>query len=683
MSSRLPNPSMLDLGKLPITQLARIAVREGIRPRAAYQAHKWFARRLAVTARALLIAAASKPDEQFWSNFYRGNSWVGRSVLDPFLGGGVMLLEASRLGATVYGVDIEPVAAAISKFQTQLRKLPSLDKHLQRLITEVGAVMAPYYTARDEKGNDETLLHAFWVQEVTCKTCGHHFDAHPTFRFAWDEQARRQWIACRACSRVIETGGGARYVRCSCGTTTSVAQGHVDNGEACCPSCGAQERLIDLARRTRKAPRFRIFAVETLPKGDHRRWVLADRRIRSATEYDLGRLRAAKRCLSKVLRDQPRALPTRAIPRSGRADARLVSYGYVDYLDLFNPRQQLHLALLGREISRLRGPQRTALAIAFSDHLTTNNMLCAYAGGWRRLTPLFSIRAYRHIARPVEINPWLRRNGRGTFPNAVRAVVRASEALKSPSEPTPTGLIKSVADAEPGKSSIVCGDARNLKKIKAGSIDLVLTDPPYFDYISYSELGHFFAPWLARFGLIESGKGRGFPRGQIAASHRSGKAEKRFADRLAPAFEEMRRVCRPDGRIVFTYQNLDGRGWEAIARALAQSGVIPFCTFPMLGDSRLGLHKHTQSISWDCIMVCRIGDRLENFQIDAEARSAGDVIAEKWVSSLSRKDLPLTEGDRINIAHATSIVHAFHRRLMDRQRCDLEKVAESSRRRFQ
>jgi len=659
---------MLDVGKLPIAQLARIAAREGVRPRAAYQAHKWFARRLAVTARALLVAAACKPDDKFWSNYYRGDSWLGRSVLDPFLGGGVMLLEASRLGANVYGVDIEPVAAAISKFQAKLRKLPRLDRRLQHLVEEVGAVMAPFYKARDDDGNEETLLHAFWVQEVICGSCGHQFDAHPAFRFAWDDANRRQWVACRVCSRVIETGAGARYVRCSCGVTTTVTRGHIDNGEACCPSCQARERLIDFARRTCEPPRFKIFAVETLPEGDDRRWALADRRIRTVTDYDLGRLRAAKRRLGKVLRAQPRALPACAIPKSRRSDARLPSYGYADYLQLFNPRQQLHLALLGREIARLKGPQRTAMAIAFSDHLTTNNMMCAYAGGWRRLTPLFSIRAYRHIARPVEINPWLRRNGRGTFPNAVRAVVRASEALKSPSEPTVTGLVKKVTDAKPGKASIVCGDARDLKKIKAGSIDLVLTDPPYFDYISYSELGHFFAPWLARFGLIESGKARRFPRGQIAAPQRSGKAEKLFANRLASAFEEMRRVCRPDGRIVFTYQNLDGRGWEAIAHALAKSGVIPFCTFPMLGDSRAGLHKHAQSISWDCIIVSRIGDRIESLQIDAEARAAGDAAADKWVASLSHKDVPLTDGDRTNIAHAASIVQAFHRCLMVKQR---------------
>ncbi len=135
-------------------------------------------------------------------------------------------------------------------------------------------------------------------------------------------------------------------------------------------------------------------------------------------------------------------------------------------------------------LGKLRGGARDALAVAFSDHLTTNNMLCAYAGGWRRLSLLFSVRAYRHIARPVEINPWLQKSGRGTYPNAVRAVVRASRALKDPREPSPRGFLKRIKDAPRGATDIVCGDARRMAHIPTASVDLVLTDPPYFDYIA-------------------------------------------------------------------------------------------------------------------------------------------------------------------------------------------------------
>ena len=105
-----------------------------------------------------------------------------------------------------------------------------------------------------------------------------------------------------------------------------------------------------------------------------------------------------------------RWIPERLIPAQDRSDGRLLQYGYRHYRELFNPRQLLHLSVLAEAIAAMTGPARKALALAFSDHLTTNCMLTQYAFGWRRLAPLFSIRAYRHVSRPVEINPWLRRD---------------------------------------------------------------------------------------------------------------------------------------------------------------------------------------------------------------------------------------------------------------------------------
>ncbi|WP_454916258.1 hypothetical protein [Xanthobacter sediminis] len=428
-----------------------------------------------------------------------------------------------------------------------------------------------------------------------------------------------------------------------------------------CPACHHREPLIAQARRSKSPPRFRLFAVETLPEGDEQRVNLRSRRLRQATDFDRERYSEAERKLHELLAAKPDALPAGSIPRLGRSDNRLIDYGYEDYAQLFNARQQLHLALLGAAIRKIRGPTRDGLAIAFSDHLTTNNMLCAYAGGWRRLTPLFSIRAYRHIARPVEINPWLQHNGRGTFPNSVRAVTRASEALKDPREPSPRGLSKRTKDAPGGSSEIVCGDARRMGHIPSASIDLVLTDPPYFDYISYSELGHFFTPWFRRFGLIGRRAGHSFPRGQLASPNRSEWAEGRFARKLVDAFQEIRRVCKPNASIVFTYQNLDGRGWNAIARAMAKTGIQPITTFPLYGDNSASLHKHDQSISWDAVMVCRLGQPVPGLAIQPADLEAGHSFANSWAVQLQNKGLKMTSGDCTNLEHAMTIVEAFNR----------------------
>ena len=119
--------------------------------------------------------------------YYGGGSCEGLTVLDPFLGGGVMLLEAARLGANVLGVDVEPVAAVVSDFQGRLPQLPTLSPDMERLWASAGAELAPFYRAVDADGREERVLHAFWVQVLACATCQTRFDAHPSFRLAWDD----------------------------------------------------------------------------------------------------------------------------------------------------------------------------------------------------------------------------------------------------------------------------------------------------------------------------------------------------------------------------------------------------------------------------------------------------------------------------------------------------------------
>lgn len=656
MTTKSPDRSLLDDGDLPVVGLARLGQRETVRPRDVYQSHKWFARRLAVTARSLLVAAGTPAGGSFWQSYYQAPSYKGRKILDPFLGGGVMVLEASRLGADVFGVDVEPVAAAISSFQGRLRSLPPLEDTLQKLLDTVGTNLAPYYRARDEDGLEETLLHAFWVQIVECGNCGYRYHAHPQFRLASDRNIDKQWIVCRGCGEINKTKNGFKTAGCACGVRTTGAAGNVESGAGICPCCGHKQKLIDEVARTGATPRFHLFAVETIPSGPERRYSGADRRIRAATAFDRKLFDDAREAVTALKAGESGIIPPSPIPQEGRKDDRLFRYGYRNYSELFSARQQLHLALLAREIGKLKGAVREAFSIAFSDHLVTNNLLCSYATDWRRLSPLFSIRAFRHIARPVEINPWLRKNGRGTFPNAVRAVQRAAAALADPHEPTRAGTVRSVEDHQQGTFDLRCGDAKNLSHLKDGSIDLVLTDPPYFDYISYSELGHFFVPWLVHFGLVSKDALSSFPAAQMAAGSRSPAAVEHFTDGMTKAFKEIRRVCRDDARIVFTYQNLDGHGWTALANAMAEGGVRPIRAFPLLGDCGSRMHKRERSISWDAVVVCRV-DEPGNWKtagiIDPTTAQSP---SRAWKRKMEAAGLDFTESDETNIAYAEAIV---------------------------
>jgi putative DNA methylase len=679
MNSVLPKKSLLDAGVLPVGEIARIAKREGARPRAAYQSHKWFARRLAATARSLAIAAATPSNANFWSAYYGETSCEGVTVLDPFMGGGVMLLESSRLGADVHGVDVEPVAAAISDFQGRLATLPDLTNAFETIRSAVKQQVAPYYATKGPDGEQETMLHAFWVQTHKCRECSHEYDLHPNHRLAWNDDEKQEWIICAGCGDIHQRKSAKKPHRCDCGTSTNPTRGNVQHGAGVCPSCGVRERLIDVAARVGTPPRFRIFAVETMPAGDEKKLNNVDRILRKAGSTDVAAFKkAAKRVAQEIVAD-PDFLATGPIPQAGRSDNRLIQYGHRDYSDLFNARQKLHLGLLAREVAKLEGDVGEAMRIAFSDHLTTNNMLCAYAGGWRRLTALFSIRAYRHIVRPVEINPWLEKNGRGTFPNAVRSVQRAAKAMQEAVEPLAEAGSREVNWFAPGKWDIRCQDARDLSHIQAGSVDLVLTDPPYFNYIAYSELGHFFVPWMVKFGMIGKDHLRTFPSGQLAQSGGGATAAKAFGERLTEVMLEVRRVCKPNARMVFTYQNLDGHGWQGLASALAAAGVRPVRAWPMFGDSGAGLHKRANSISWDCVVHCEMADGPEEIVDIASYQAMAADEVKSWVMALAEQGHTLAAGDQRNLGHAFSMLAAFRATKSEQKTSRTSREAETAK----
>ena len=145
-----------------------------------------------------------------------------------------------------------------------------------------------------------------------------------------------------------------------------------------------------------------------------------------------------------------------------------------------------------------------------------------------------------------------------------------------------------------------------MKQIASDSVDLVLTDPPYFDYIPYSELGHFFTPWFRRFHLVSRrGKG-GFPRARLLRTL----VHEMPSDSLpeswpAPSVRSAGSASLMPELSSRIRTLMDG-GWQAIASALARSGLQPTTAFPLYGDSAVSLHKRDRSISWDAVMVCRL-----------------------------------------------------------------------------
>ncbi|MFE4948652.1 hypothetical protein ACFQ9V_00940 [Leifsonia sp. NPDC056665] len=614
--------SVLDAGTLPVQELAELARRESHRPRPVYAAHKWFARRYGTAMRALLVGAQVENGADFWSGFLSSDLLAGKHVVDLFIGGGTSLYEASRLGADVTGVDIDPVAVAVTEFELRARDLPDPFDVFPEVF-ETAEPLRNLYRTIGPDGDTRDGLHFFYVQQLRCGSCAATFDAHPSYRLAL--AGNEQWVVCsdRGCGQVQIVSGRAREFVCECGCATAVGAAPLARGKATCPDCGHVEALIHYARRTGERPQFRMFAIESIPVSTSTRPAPMTARVfHRPTSADLDALHRAE------LLQRPLAgfIPNRAIPNENRSDNRILGYGYSEYSQLLNPRQLLHATWLLNTIASLPEAQQLSYALALSNHLTSNCVLTRYTERWRQVTPLFSLRAFAHSARPVELNPWLRGTGRGTFPNALRRVANAINFAKAPKELTLTGTgFQTVALPPEGSFTVLQGDSRHQPTIADSSADIVLTDPPYMDNIDYSELSDFFVPWLAAAGIITDPGGPS--ERSLAAKGRRDTHAATFMEGLAECFREAARILRPDGRLVFTFQHQSMSAWDALADALISTGLHVVTVFPLRGDSDMSLHRRPGSITWDAVFV--LAKQPHPFPVtDGAAAEAADLVAD-------------------------------------------------------
>jgi adenine-specific DNA methylase len=617
----LPARTLLEAGELPIEDLAGLALREGQSTNPLYRVHRWFARRLGTQFRGML-AALTLPGcasaEAFWER-YRGDIPLdGALVLDPFVGGGTSLVEASRCGARVVGYDIDPVATLITRFELACAGREVGTEEAQQVCDAVSARLAYFHRTALEGGGEATVLHHFWVEVRDCPSCERQVEVHPHYQLAHDEARGKQWAFCRGCHAVRELPFHRRSLRCDCGVATAIHEGPLEQGKVTCPHCRRAHGLAD-RDASEGPPRWRLFAQEYVLHDGPR----ASRHFKRAADAD----RALYDEAAAALEEEGALAPGRRIPSRGRADRRPLLHGFRRYWELFNARQLLHLTLLGRALRRIRDEaERRLLTLAFSEHLTTNCMYAAYAFGYRRVSPLFSIHSYRHITRPVELNPWLAGVGRGTFPNVLAKARKAVDFACRPSDLVPGGgrrdgggrvgpadgvVLSDPSAVARGEASaaVVAASSEGLTGLPDESVDLILTDPPYFDNLSYSELSDFYLAWHQALGIAEppfdDGRRHAPIVENLAVRGRGDEASAEYRERLAAIFRGCRRVLKTAGVCVFTYHHRSAAAWLALGEALARSGLHCTGVVPLRGEGQGGLHSYDGTLKWDAVLVCR------------------------------------------------------------------------------
>lgn len=502
-------------------------------------------------------------------------------VADPFGGGGTVAVEAARRGLPVYVQELYPwpvfgLSTALTPIDPDM-----LAEAGQWLLNALEPLRKPYMCP-----DGRELSHILWVRWGCCPHCGSELAllADPMISLA-SRRAHEDlaYYGCPACGGIWTGSRGSPPRRCPlCGKPLHA---RIARGRIRCPHC------------EESAPRSAF--LEGPPQW---RPVLAQE-IRS----DSGRLRAVLRPISPS--DPARARPasevfpqTREPIPPGIETNRLLRAGFRFWGDLYTDRQAAVLLEGLRTIAALESPVRDYLALAL---LGTAEM-AAFLARWERFHPkaveALAHHRYAHTTLTVETN-LLSPIGRGTLPKRLHALRKMAEWALRELGPqrsvhvvwNPSGRLR----LETG-IHVACGSSVRMA-LQNGSVDLVLTDPPYHDDIQYGELARLLHFWLRRYrDLPEANASE-----EATPNSGSGRDPGKYAEILRRCFLECRRVLRPGGRLVFTFRNRELRAWRMLCEALHQAGFRIHALMVVRTDEILDpTRRESCSLRHDLILEC-------------------------------------------------------------------------------
>jgi adenine-specific DNA methylase len=345
-----------------------------------------------------------------------------------------------------------------------------------------------------------------------------------------------------------------------------------------------------------------------------------------------------------------------------------LGYNYRFWHEMFNARQLLGLSILGDRIRQITDlALRELFTCLFSGTLEFNNMFASYKGeGTGAVRHMFSHHILKPERTPLEANLWGTPKSSGSFSTLFQSrILRALDYAADPFELQPVnlngkkttkkifGLSAPIGNGPTTDSRnflngasthLSCGDS-SVTEIDSKSIDAVITDPPFFDNVHYSELADFFHVWqrhiLGQEGPFADSSTRSANEVQTSDSSE-------FTGRLTKVWSECHRVLRDEGLLVFTYHHSRAEGWAAVLRALMDARFSIVAAHPIKSEMSVAMPKHQakEPIDLDIILVCRKRDGTarqppRTNMIENALGTASDQLARLRYSnrSLSRNDI--------------------------------------------
>jgi putative DNA methylase len=437
-----------------------------------------------------------------------------------------------------------------------------------------------------------------WARTVACKNCRAQI---PLLKTRWlckkdlkrvlltiQPNADKTGVVFRIQSSVPVVGGNTAQRR---EHDKGIGQGTMTRNGAWCPCCGKPGTVamtMEDIRQEGLAGRMAAVMTAVIVDGQQGK----EYRVPVSKEIEAA-AQAAKE-LDSVFSGVPFGLPTEPLPGKEALGFRVPLYGLDHWHKLFTPRQ---LLALGTFVNHTRAVRDAMLLAGYSPEWTEavtaylaigvdrladrGSTICSWTVGWDKIRNTF-VRFVLPITWDFAESVTTI-DSSGGYPGAVEwiGLYLDHAFLAARAKPRPFAQQQSAV------------------ALALDGFDIIVTDPPYYDAIPYSDLMDFFYVWLRRtlhglspeidkaFREPVSPKWDGAKNdGElIDDSSRFGgdkeKSKRAYEDGMFRAFQACERALKPEGRLVIVFANKQPDAWETLVSAMIRAGFIVDGSWPI------------------------------------------------------------------------------------------------------
>ena len=377
------------------------------------------------------------------------------------------------------------------------------------------------------------------------------------------------------------------------------------------PSCGAFMTMGDI-RLEGQAGRLGAVMTAVVVEG------VKGKEYRLPTDHEIAVADVSEERLQALYADIPFGLPEEPLPSKEALGFRVPLYGFNTWRKLFTNRQLVTQCALIRSIAQAKleiaavHDSGTANAIVGflacmmdrqADYGSTG---CIWVNTNEHMGHQFSRFALPIVWDIAEVSPFT--TASGGLLSAYDWVSRVVDHLCDAVENAPTPQIE-------GKSAIT---------EQCDLYDAIITDPPYYDAIPYSDLMDFFHIWIRRLAYNGSTDLRTSFTPQLGpkwdtdagdgeliddASRFDGdpaRSKQNYEDGMARAFQACHNALQPDGRLVVVFANKQPDAWETLVAALIRAGFVVDGSWPIQTERQTRLRSVASAALASSIwLVCR------------------------------------------------------------------------------